>query len=99
MKIPKGLNEHRFKENPDEKKFAETWRRHQEQGRVLAHLLDSREVHSGSPPMPSDRDFAVAATVVQWLGSPVGKLFLEEVGFVDKKKLLEELKAQEKKKR
>ncbi len=92
MKIPKGLNEHRFKENPDEKKFAETWRRHQEQGRVLAHLLDSREIHSGSPPTPSDNEYVVAATVIQWLGSPVGKHFLEEVGFVKKEEPKKEKK-------
>lgn len=95
MKIPKGLNEHRFKENPDEKKFAEGWKKLQENGKYLAHLLDAREVLQGSPPLPSDRDFVVAATVIQWLGSPVGKLFLAEVGFVKKEELLKEMKKKE----
>lgn len=95
MKIPGGLSEHRFKENPDEKKFAEAWKKLQENGKYLAHLLDAREVHQGTPPLPADRDFVVAATVIQWLGSPVGKLFLAEVGFVKKEELLKEMKKKE----
>ena len=84
MKNQKGLNTHRFKDHPDEKAFAEKWQKLQVDGKYLAHLLDNRPVQTGHPPTPTDRDFVVAATVIQWLGSPVGQLFLNDCGFEKK---------------
>lgn len=55
--------------NPREVAFAAQWSLEQRQGNVLKHLL-GRDY--------SDRDAAVAATVIQWLGSNVGMSFLEE---------------------
>jgi multisubunit Na+/H+ antiporter MnhG subunit len=81
----KGLHAHRYPSNPREHRFAETWQRFNEKcscmttgasETVLASIL-----HTGdtvSPRIPSDRDFEVAATVIQWLGSPVGQDFLRE---------------------
>ena len=73
----KGLNLHRFKDNPEERRFAEAWDA-QQQGRTLAYLLS---IQQHSPPDPTDREHEVAATVVQWLGSPVGQSFLRELGY------------------
>ena len=80
----KGLLTHRFKENPEEERFAKAWDKYCEQGHLLDHLLDTRPIHQGHPPPVSDRDEAVAATIVQWLGSPVGQGFLEDMGYVRK---------------
>lgn len=80
----KGLHMHRLQKsrgNPDEVKFAAAWEEKNERGAVLAYLLQPGS-QSGRPPDPSDRDVTVAATVVQWLGSPVGQAFLQELGFV-----------------
>lgn len=75
----KGLHPYRFKDNPDEKKFAEEWAK-QQQGHTLAYLLHLGE-QNVRPPAPSVRDHIVAATVIQWLGSQVGQAFLRECGF------------------
>lgn len=32
-----------------------------------------------TPEEPSDRDWEVAATVIQWLGSPIGRSFLRDL--------------------
>ena len=74
-----GLHPHRFKANPEERRFAEAWEQIV-QHRNLHHLLDPVP-SSGSPPTPEDRDFVVAATVIQWLGSPVGCGFLSDLGY------------------
>lgn len=70
-----GKSTHRFSQHPLEQKFAETWQTEQDFGNVLAYLLgdDNQKGH------PSDRDILVAATVIQWLGSPVGQSFLSTV--------------------
>jgi len=48
--------------------------------RTLAHLL-AENPNTFYPPGPSDRDKMVAATVIQWLGSPVGQGFLRDCGY------------------
>jgi hypothetical protein len=77
----RGMRTYRLKDNPEEKRFAQAW---SEQGNILAYLLDERPVQGGRPPTPSDRDELVAATVIQWLGSPVGQHFLSNVGWTRK---------------
>lgn len=92
MKKIKGLHTHRFKDNPEEFNFAEAWEKQNKFGNNLAYLLDDRHVQQGYPPTPSDRDYVVAATVIQWLGSPVGQNFLRDLGYERKnmnKKLLQ----------
>jgi len=81
MKYPKGLHTARFKNNPEEKRFADAWEQRNQLGNNLAHLLDTRPVQGGHPPTPSDRDYEVAATVIQWLGSHVGECFLRDLGY------------------
>lgn len=73
----KGLHTYRFKENPEEKRFAEAWAKNN----PLPWLLDERRLQTGRPEDPSDRDTVVAATVIQWLGSPVGQAFLRDLGY------------------
>lgn len=77
-----GLHTHRLSDNPEEARFAEAWRRMQA-GSTLAWLLTV-----GSPrgwPVPSNPSAeVVAATVIQWLGSPVGRGFLADLGYVKK---------------
>jgi hypothetical protein len=72
----KGLHTYRLKDNPEEKRFAEAWDRQDQLGRNLTRLLDER-----SPRTPTPRDVTVAATVIQWLGSPVGQCFLRDLGY------------------
>lgn len=70
-----GLHPYRFEGNPLEERFADSWKKMNEDGRVLEYILslDNR------PEPVSLRDEIVAATVIQWLGSPVGQGFLREV--------------------
>jgi hypothetical protein len=77
MKI-KGLHTYRFQDNPEEKAFAEAWEeQHLGNGRHLGYLLSKTQ----DPEVPSFRDELVAATVIQWLGSPVGQIFLRNLGY------------------
>jgi hypothetical protein len=78
----KGLHTYRFADNPEERRFAEAWDKevNRETGvrhGLLAYLL-------GDGLLPTDvtaREEIVAATVIQWLGSPVGQGFLRNLGY------------------
>jgi hypothetical protein len=82
-KITYGYQQYRFKDNPEERRFSLAWHK-QQAGRTLAHLL-SKPHHGFVPPDPSDVDNHVAATVIQWLGSPVGQCFLRDLGYMKKR--------------
>lgn len=79
--INKGRHQHRFAANPLERAFAEAWEtmnlnasgRSDGQG-----ILDWLLVEDPKGPMGevTDRDREVAATVIQWLGSHVGEIFV-----------------------
>ena len=62
-----GINHHRFSREPLEKLFAEEWDEENRpmHGRrpTLPYLLDPTNQHD--PQEPSERDFQVAATVIQ----------------------------------
>lgn len=64
----RGRNTHRLLSNPIERQVAEIWAKDNEKGQTLGRLL--------AQDYPSDRDYQVAATVIQWLGSPVGQSFV-----------------------
>lgn len=88
IRRPVSLNVHRFKENPQEKAFATAWEdmdcfRRDGCGTLQYMMCPPRYDHR-YPPVISDRDRLVAATVIQWLGSPVGLCFLRDLGFVNK---------------
>jgi hypothetical protein len=81
----KGRSQYRFKQNPMEKAFARAWEKQN------VNMLNGRLDGSGTldyllaedPNRPmgevTERDREVAATVVQWLGSPVGENFVIRV--------------------
>jgi hypothetical protein len=82
-KVHHGLHTYRFKDNPEEKAFALAWQK--EQVRPLATPLLVMLLGNGcEPAVVSDRDHEVAATVIQWLGSPVGQAFLQGLGYEKK---------------
>ena len=89
MKVTKkytGMSPHRWKDNPEEKAFAKAWAKSAEDYHTLSYLLAGPEHDQRyHPPDPSPRDYLVAATMVQWLGSPVGRSFLEELGYKKEK--------------
>ncbi len=76
--MSKWWKSYRFKDNPKERAFYEAWRKENEQSSVLEYLMSTHE--NGRRQPVSERDEHVAATVVQWLGSPVGQSFLRAAG-------------------
>ena len=99
MKIA-GLHTYRFEENPEERRFAKAWEDQNRHGSNLAYLLHMGEGR-GRPPEPNEREHVVAATVIQWLGSPVGQCFLRDLGYVrtDEKRTDEKRAAEDRRQR
>ena len=77
----KGLHQHRFRDNPLERSFAKAWDKANKVdgfGRgTLDYLLAVDSNRPAGEVTPRDR--AVAATVIQWLGSPIGQGFVKDV--------------------
>jgi len=82
MRIPKkfqGMHSHRYKDHPDEQRFASQWAKLCRDG----HLED--QLSQTTWPWPVTKEARIVSnTVIQWLGSPVGQIFLRECGFVKK---------------
>jgi hypothetical protein len=72
----KGLNAHRQAYSPVERLFAETWAEYDKENHILEYLL-SDTINESQP--VSEDDQVTVATVIQWLGSPVGQGFLAKV--------------------
>lgn len=76
----KGMHQYRFGSNPIEKLFAEKWEEINTSPLssfgIVDYILADDNIPTGGL---SDRDREVAATVIQWLGSPVGQDFLRDV--------------------
>jgi len=70
-----GLCSYRLPSNPAEAAFAEAWARRAEM--TLGYLLHGQE--KSEHYKLTQQEATVAATVIQWLGSPVGQGFLEDV--------------------
>jgi len=80
----KSRNSHRFQQNPLEKRFVDTWIEQNKYGHTLSHILNGPSLYGlHTPAVTSDHDEEVATTVIQWLGSPVGQAFLEDVLRID----------------
>jgi hypothetical protein len=87
MKLTKrflGLHAHRLevhRDNPTERVAALKWADQHPQPAssrptgILPYLLGD----GMSPVEPTDREWLVAATLMQWLGSPVGRNFVDEL--------------------
>lgn len=79
------LNEHRLSSNPLEKRFLELWHEQNKFSGTLEWILSGGPVNERMT--VSLRDAQVAATMMQWLGSPIGMAFLEEtLGIPDLRK-------------
>lgn len=81
--LNKGKCRDRLAYNPEEKAFAEAWdainRGPTETGvRTLDYLLMSDGISSREP---TAEERTLAATLIQWLGSPCGQFFLNELGY------------------
>ena len=79
----KGKNANRLEANPVEKKFAEAWDEMNDLSRqgslgTLNWLL-AEDPNWAKDGEVTPRDRMVAATVIQWLGSPVGQYFLKHI--------------------
>ena len=73
-----GRSAHRLSTSPREAVFAEAWRKQQEFGHTLQWLLcASRDQQIQDRQLTQD-EATCAATVMQWLGSPVGWNWLHE---------------------
>lgn len=80
--VRRGLQHHRLKDNPEEKRFAEAWDRLNDSDDHLAFILDVRgDAYRVTSPSAKASDHVLAATVIQWLGSPVGQSFLAGLGY------------------
>ena len=82
----RGASEHRYETNPRERLFAEHWQQANEAGNspttsrptVIEYALDKSNRGCPIPPITIREDM-VAASVIQWLGTPVGWAWLQEV--------------------
>jgi hypothetical protein len=74
VKSHKGLHEYRIASNPCEGIAAKLWAANEA---ALCDILGDGTYNGRA--VPSDRDYEVAATVMQWLGSPVGRNFLVQL--------------------
>jgi hypothetical protein len=77
--LNKGKYQYRFNQNPLEKDFAEAWEEeNNKNGRGILDYLLANDPNEPKGEV-SERDREVAATVIQWLGSPVGQSFYNQV--------------------
>lgn len=77
-----GLHTHHLLSSPEEQRFADLWEFVGFEGHALDWLLLPEEKHrAGHFEHASERDRVVAATVVQWFGSPMGQQFLRHLGY------------------
>lgn len=77
-------NTRRLSQNPLEAAFLKTWN-DPRFDLTLDYIASDRPNECG---VVSDRDREIAATVIQWLGSPVGQCFLEEATGIEIRKQL-----------
>lgn len=78
-----GKSTHRFKDNPEEKRFALAWDNINKAPtapgtRTLDYLISNDGV---TAKVPTKDERELAATVIQWLGSECGQFFLSELGY------------------
>ena len=78
--VHEGLKLYRLDSNPMERAYHDAWLERQTQGpydstSALRYILSA----GGCLLLASERDALVAATVIQWLGSPAGMSFVAGV--------------------
>lgn len=73
------LKEYRFKSNPLEKKFVDTFLDHFEKRNTMDLIIFGHGSESMEPKdYLSEREESIVVSTIQWLGSPVGQGFLNE---------------------
>lgn len=73
-----GASAYRWKENLLERAFSEAWQKINTLGSgptMIEYALDPENRGAPYPPI-TERENLLAATLIQWLGSPVGQDFL-----------------------
>lgn len=86
----KGSKQYRFKDNPKEKefhdKFVEKFNRNDSTRRTFSAIVNGWSDDRQNQPKEylSKKEETICVNLVQWLGSPVGKSFLEDCGFTEK---------------
>lgn len=78
MSRHRGRATYRLQDNPKEKAFADHWKKLNDTYKGTLEYLLAEDNNCPWGEM-TDRDAEVAATVIQWLGSPVGQNFLRDV--------------------
>jgi hypothetical protein len=81
MKIKhEGLNKHRLSREPLEKIYARKWAEANDRRPGMPHGTLQYLLGDDNRPLDEldQRDAEVAATVIQWLGSPVGQFFVAD---------------------
>ena len=79
MKI---LKEYRFPTNPIEKAFVEAFLKGYSARNNMDLLVFGHPPTSQSPrDFLNEREQEIVVSTIQWLGSPVGQSFLDELGF------------------
>lgn len=74
-----GRHAYRFNDNPEEERFARAWAKLNDNDDLfLSGLLRGQESRS------TKEECLTAATLIQWLGSPVGQHFLDRLGYEKK---------------
>lgn len=80
--IFQGAHAYRLSSNPKEKLFADAWQKQNGSPRFGRFTMLEQLLSSGGGKTPAEvskRDEMIAATIIQWLGSPVGSCFLRDV--------------------
>jgi hypothetical protein len=91
--ITHGNSLHRLNSSPEEKLFAQAWADRQRDDDLLAYLMGNGRSKTENL---SEADHKVAATVVQWFGSPVGQNFLRDLGYEKERVVIKEAKPSKK---
>jgi hypothetical protein len=73
-----GRSLHRIQSNPVERVFSEEWSKQARSGHTLEWLLCASADQQVQLRNITQREATCAATLMQWLGSPVGFCWLEE---------------------
>jgi putative RNA 2'-phosphotransferase len=71
-----GISRYRFEQNPAERIFVEEFLEQDKWSNTLEYILSS---YSNIRQDVTDEQRAVAMTIIQWMGSPCGQLFLQVV--------------------
>ena len=73
-----GRSEHRLSTNERELTFSQAWKREQERSHILQWLLCASMDQQTQDRDLTQPEATCAATLMQWLGSPVGFCWLDE---------------------